>query len=259
MNFRGLLALVALAGVLAQHGVARANISYTYVTDSSTYSAAAGASVTVQIFLNENLTGSSTSLESANNGMVGAGYYVTKSSGDASAKITATSGNANNFNTTNPAAGDGFGSGESVSKQVATDGSAARLLEGVNATTGPVGVATTFGRQLLLGTVVITAGNAGTSTTYTLETYKNAPTSLGGSGVDGNTLDFSGNDYDVTGTDPTTGQQYTGANDITAITFTVTAVPEPSSILLCGLGACGLAWGAYRRYKAGRSLVARLA
>jgi hypothetical protein len=269
MTIRRLLPVLTLTLWLGVADLAKGDISYTYVTDSTSYTAAtAGSTITVSIFLNENLSGSSTSLEVANQGLSTAGFYVTTTAGNAST-ITAIAANRNSNNSAgNPGsfgnANDGFNgpdnSGVTVSSQVATDGSKARLLEATNATNGfgPVGAQTSFGSQLLLGTVSIKAGAAGSSTTFTLETYRHAPTSIGGSGTDGNTTDnglfVSGvsNDYDVSGTSTATGQSYTGADVSQFETFTVTvaAVPEPSSMLLCGLAACGGLYGVYRRRKA---------
>jgi hypothetical protein len=261
---RGLIPLLALGALLAQAVPARADISYTYVTDQTTYNAsAAGQSVTVTIYLNENLNKGSTSLEAANQGLVGAGFYVTQTGNVPSnpSIITAINANTNKNDPNNPGQpNDGFdgGSGVSVSKKVASDGSAARLLEGTNDIPGPVGAPTSFGRQLLLGTVVIKAGAVGTTTSYSLQTYKNAPLSLGGSGKNGNTVDYGvavsgvSNDYDVSGTDLATGQAYTGANSLAFETFTITvaAVPEPGSLVLMTVAASTMgAAAAWRRWR----------
>jgi hypothetical protein len=267
MTVRRVLPLLTLALWLCSAGFANAAISYTYATDNTTYSVAAvNGTVTVSIFLNENLSGGASSIEIANQGLSGAGFYVTAIAGNGSIISTINANTAANNTqplpgTTFGNVGDGFnsnGAGVTVSSTVATDGSKARLAEVANSTsgTGPVGAATAFGDQILLGTVVIKGLTAGSSTTFKLETYRNAPQSIGGSGVDGNTVDNGlfvtgvSNDYDVSGTDTATGQAFTGANDLAFQTFTVTVAPEPSSMLLCGLAVCGGAYGAYRRRKA---------
>jgi hypothetical protein len=269
MTFRKVLPLLSLALWLSSGGFARADISYSYATDVSSYNiSAVGGTVTVQIYLNENLSGGSTSLEIANNGLSGAGFYVNTIAGNG-ANISAIAGNTATNSTVfggtslgNP--GDGFntgGSAPSVStNNVGSGSSQARLSEAVTATTGtgPIGSSTSFGDHLLLGTLTIKGLTINTTTTFKLQTYRNAPQSIGGSGTDGNTVDngaFStgvSNDYDVSGTDAATSQAYTGANNSTFQTFTVTvgAVPEPSSMALCGLAACGGLYGAYRRRKA---------
>jgi hypothetical protein len=257
VTIRRLIPLFVLACCLGSADCARAGVSYTYASDQINYSAASGTTVTVFIYLNENLTGASTSIEAANSGLQSAGWYVVRTGGDSSGVITSVAANKNPNDPGNPGQpNDGFdgGGGVNVNPQVATDGSAARLRESTNDLPGPVGATTYFGTQLLLGTVTIKAGALGTSTTFTLQTYKNAPTGpFGGSGTDGNTVDYGPNDYDVSGFDSATSQSYTGANDLSSHTFTVTAVPEPGSLLFCGLTVCGGACAAYRRHKGVRA------
>jgi hypothetical protein len=102
--------------------------------------------------------------------------------------------------------------------------------------------------KVFLGTITLTAGTLGTTTTFTIQSKKTLQNDPG----DGNTLTFK-NGYDLDQNGPNngasvawTGADAVGAND----TFTVTAVPEPSSLLLCGLAVCGVALGAFRHYKA---------
>jgi hypothetical protein len=268
MTIRKVLPLLTVALWLSSAGFARAAVTYTYATDQTSYSiSAVNGTVTVSIFLNENLTSGSTSIEIPNQGLSGAGFYV-NTIGGTGANISAITANTAANNTVAGGssfgnAGDGFntgGQGVTVNSQIATDGSKARLGEVANSTagTGPIGASTSFGDQLLLGTVTIKGLTLNTTTTFKLLTYKNAPSSIGGSGVDGNTVDNGlfvtgiSNDYDVSGTDAASSQSYTGANDLAFQTFTVTvgAVPEPSSMALCGLAACGGLYGAYRRRKA---------
>src|SRR5262249_18422132 len=206
----------------------------------------------VNVYLQEILTGGSPSIIVPDGGLVGAGFYVTRTGTVPSGATTINSNGINpNTNATNPGTpNDGFGSGGALSSQVANDGSAARLLEGAAGTTqGPTGQSTPTGRLILLGTVTLTAGAAGTVTTFSLQPYKNAPTSLGGSGQNGNTLTFNFTDVDVTNNTEQGGPPpvYTGANDSVFQTFTVTVAPEPSSMLLCSLAICGGAYVAYRR------------
>jgi hypothetical protein len=235
-------------------GAANASINYTYSTDSTTYSAAsAGATVTVNIYLNENLSGASSSLIVADGGLFGAGFYVNAISGNAST-ITTISGNQNA--SAPGSASDGFTNQSNVVKGIAANSLSASLIEGAGTSqsSGPIGAALSGGRQILLGSLTITAGAAGSSTTYSLLTLKNAPSSIvpNSGGNNGNTIDFNGNDMDVSSTNPA----YTGANSTqpTGFQFTVTvqgaSVPEPSSMLLCGLAASGMGFGAWRRRKA---------
>jgi hypothetical protein len=235
---------------------ARASVTYQYVTDSTSYSAAAGANVTVNVFLQEVLTGSSTSIINFDGGLFGAGFLVSQQTGGGNSTISsaAVSWNTNNATTGAP---PGFGTGAQTSTSPATSTQIGGLvnigsgsispntsnISSVNGTTLP----NTITNAVFLGSFTVKAGS---STTFALQSYSNF------SGVDGNTLTPAGTDLDVSGTAPN-GEQYIGADSQSPVyTFTVAAVPEPSSMVLCGLGACGLAWGAYRRR---RSLAAKLA
>ncbi len=255
-----LLTLMGLAAWLGLSGVANAAISYTYTTDQTSYSAAqAGQTITVSLYLNENLTSGSQSLLVPDNGLVGFGEYTTQS-GSVPTGATTITAEAGNTNPSAPgSASDGFTSNSIYgNRTIAANGSAAAMLFATNNTTGPIGASTANGRQILLGTLTLTAGAAGTTTQFTLETYVNAPTSLGGSGSNNNTVDYGFNDLDVTNNaDNGGGATYTGANDLPFETFTVTvaAVPEPNGLVLSGLVvSCGLFGGlGFVGYRRGRA------
>jgi hypothetical protein len=254
---------------------ARADVSYQYVTDQSSYTAAAGGTVTVQIFLQETVTPNKTtssdqnqSLISVDGGLVGAGVFTKVSNGTA-ATITNV---ANNVATGAAKNSTNFDTGE---KAVSTP-TAASILEANTGAANTFGntnsnvVTTTTKYQVLLGTLTINVGAAaGATTTFTVLPYKNTPTAppFNGTGADNNTVTagtgpFQGFplDLDVTNNQALTGPPpaYKGANDATAFAFTVTAaaVPEPSSMLLCGLIACGGAFTAYRRRRAQKAAAA---
>ncbi|HET6247310.1 MAG TPA: PEP-CTERM sorting domain-containing protein [Tepidisphaeraceae bacterium] len=234
--------LAALGIVFINGAVSYGAVSYSYVTDSPTYSAnAAGQSLTVKVYLDETLTAGSTSLltEGSPNGLVGAGFYAVETGGSGAA-ISAITANANSSTATTDPGFNVAGSAPTVSSSVAGDGSAARLLESDNSFPGPTGLPTAFGRQVFLGTLNILSGPSGSTTTYTLKTYVNAPTSLGGSAQDSNTVTYEFNDLDVTNNGGSPPPAYTGADSGPFQTFAVTTTPEPSSLMLGGLAVGGL-------------------
>jgi hypothetical protein len=238
--FGACLALALLAGTT------RASISYEYVTDQSTYTGNVGDTVTVSVLLQESVSGSSSSLLKSEAGLFSGGFYAFQSSSPSNpSTITGVSQNKlfDGFNRPN------F-NGQQASMQQAENFSDSGGVGGTQS-----GNTTT----VLLGTISIKVGAS--STTYTVESFRFAPKSFGGSGVDGNTLSFGSNfDLDVTNNGTTGGATYTGAdayNDtgspFAAFTFTVTtATPEPGSLLLGAVAASGLALGAWRRWKARR-------
>jgi hypothetical protein len=86
-------------------------------------------------------------------------------------------------------------------------------------------------------------------TNYAVESYNHFTTG----GQYGNTLtETHGYDLDLPNGDPLAPVPYTGADSFNTINgnafvFTVTVVPEPSSMLLCGLGVSGGLFALYRR------------
>ena len=249
--FRSAVASLAILGCGA---ATRAADVFTYATDSTSYTAAAaGQPVTVDVYLEETLTGSSQSLLTDTSaggpvGLSGAGFYVARTGGNAGSTISLISDNGNS---SAAAINPGFNvasSGVAVSSTVAADGSAARLLESDNAYPGPTGTATATGRQVLLGSLVISSPAVGTSATYSLEPYVNAPLTLGGSGQDSNTTTYEFFDLDSTNNaDNGGGATYTGADSEPFESFTVAtaAVPEPTSMAL--LAAASTAFLGRRR------------
>jgi hypothetical protein len=124
---------------------------------------------------------------------------------------------------------------------------------GTATNTSPV-TATTI-NTVLLGTFTVTAAATPGVSTITLAgiQYQTVTAGLmwpnlvlGGGGSDLYTTDngeFGGPPPVYVGTsDPSNAYSFT---------LTTTAVPEPSSLLLCGLAACGLGFAAWRRRKGG--------
>jgi hypothetical protein len=245
--------LVLAAALWACSGLqtARAAISYQYVVlDPTTFNpvtsftaAAPGASVTANLYLQETVTGTDTSLLPSELGIFGAGVFVTKSGTAGDTTVASVAPN----NQTEP---NGF-QGPTSTGNTSTTG---RILESLStsATSGPTGSTTgghistvngTTTTDVFLGTITLTAGSVGSLTTYTVESYKNFSNS------DGNTITFNrGLDLDVTNNGTAGGATYTGADNAT-FTFTVTATPEPGGLLLGGLAASGIGLGAWRRWR----------
>jgi hypothetical protein len=247
-----LMSLVVLGGLFA--GRARASISYQYVTDATNYNAVAGTNVTANVYLEETVTGSDTSFIAAQNGLFNAGFGTQRTG-------TVPTGASTISNITPNTQTEPAGFQGPTSQFV--NATKAWQLEGTSlgdTTAGPSGTTaggsvTTVGgtttTKVFLGTITLTAGSLGTTTTFTIQSKRTLQNDPG----DGNTLTFkNGQDLDQNGTFG--AFTWTGADSISPNnTFTVTAVPEPSSLLLCGLAVCGGAYGAYRRRKAQASRV----
>jgi hypothetical protein len=241
---------------------ARADVIYQYVTDAPVYTATApGQTITANLYLQETLTGTSTSLIAPENGLDGAGLFVTPRGSLSSNGTTIASilGNTQ----PEPAGFNGFlltnastGHPSTTQAWLVENVSANDLLGGPSGTTAG-GSGSGKVTRVLLGQLLLTPGGRGTSTTFLLESFKNVPLSFGGLGTDGNTLSFtSGYDLDVTNSNPNNGPFYTGAGSFSganAFAFTVqvspqvAAVPEPSSLALFLAAASGMSGvGAWR-------------
>jgi hypothetical protein len=240
-----LLLFLLVLGCSAE-GSAQAGISYQYVTDATNYNAVAGTNVTANVYLQETVTGSDTSFIATENGLFSAGFG-TKQTGSVPTGATTIMKITPNTQT-EPNGFGGFlfqdvsstkGYQLEVTSISDTVGGPSGTTAGGSVTTGG-GTTTT---RVFLGTITLTAGSLGTTTTFTIESAKNYVN------ADGNTLTFT-NGFDLD-KDSTGSPTWTGADSIMpANTFTVTAVPEPSSLLLCSLAVCGGAFAAYRRRKA---------
>jgi hypothetical protein len=240
---------------------ARAAIVYEYVTDQQNYTVNPGQTATVKIFLQETISGNSTSLIAAENGLYGSGFFINQvgvsPTGAKSSLITAVAGNPTSTQNPVPNGFDGF-----TTPTVNTAGTQATVVEQVNFsnnTGGPSG--TTNGgsvspdktvTRVFVGTLTLAAGDASSTTTYTIQSYKYAP-----AGSSGNTLSFnSGLNLDAATGDPSSPQPFTGTDAFGAnggpapFTFGVAvAVPEPGSMGLASLAAAGMGLGAWRRWR----------
>jgi hypothetical protein len=257
---RFLLATMVLLGTV---GSAQADVTYQYVTDQSNYNAAAGASVTVYFFLQENLTNGSQSIINNDSsgpfsGLYGAGFLASKNSGSTNGDATFKAGSLA-FNTNSPSSGSppGFTTSGNNSNVPNTTTQQGGLVNIGNASAGPlatnissingVQLAGTITNAIYLGSATVIAGSAGSTTTFTLDSYKNF------TGKEGNTITSnSGFDLDVSNNSNNGGgATYNGAdNNPFTFSVTVAAVPEPSSMALCGMLVVGGAFSVYRRRKA---------
>jgi hypothetical protein len=195
---------------------------------------------TWNIYLQETLTGGASSYITAQNGLLGAGFSVKNTTGQttsAYATITAATDQTGN--------GGNFAGGTSTMTSIGAGVHSYSDLQSVSisASSGP----STNGGEILLATLTFTLSS--TQSTFTLNERN---------GSNGNTKTFMDQvslDTTQTGSnkagDGNTIPAFTGASgDPFTITIPAAAVPEPSSMVLCGLAACGGAIGAYRRRRA---------
>jgi hypothetical protein len=252
----GTLVLLTLCWAGLASG-ARADITYEYVTDQTTYTAAnPGDTVTVTLYLQETATKGSQSLIAAEGGLSGAGVAVAQS------KVSPSGASATTISAINPnnsAEPDGF-TGNGKSGATAANAFLSEFVSnGFTGSTGPSGTTkggsvTTTGSttvtDVLLGTLTLKAGDTGSTTTFTVLSLKNS-SGNSFSGHDGNTLTFTNfNDLDPNSA-KNFSPAYTGADSFvgsTAYTFqvTVAATPEPGSLVLGAVAASSLALGAWR-------------
>ena len=247
------LALTACLPVTAQ-----ASISYQYVTDQSSYTVNAGSTLTVNLYLQESLTGSSQSLIAGDGGMLGAALEMDQTSGTSGTTIT---GSHANVGSSTVWGSSSFELGGDTGTLTAT-----HAQIGVNAGTN-LGQASNVNPdatgKILIGTVTLTAGSSAGTGTYTLVQYgTQAGTPEAGNTVTSGTSAASlaaGSAYDLDYTNnnsPATGGQPSGAytgtlDDPYFFTVTVAAVPEPNGLVLSGLAGglmvVGLGYAGYRR------------
>jgi len=219
----------AALGVIALAGQAKAAISYSYVTDSPTNSiqVAPGSTTPVRLYLLETLTGGSTSLITADGGLLGGAMKITR---DAAAPAGASSLGTFQYNTVdfggpsddpNPVPPTAPGSGVQTPTLVSFRQTGP--LVGAQPQLGNAGgnAANAKAGAVFLGTLNIVAGTVGTTTTFNL-------LPIGGSAAGSGDTITSTNSYDLDVSQGTAGAlSYTGtfANP-TALSVSV--VPEPT-------------------------------
>ena len=91
----------------------QASVIYSYVAGSPTYTAPAGNTITVPIYLQETITGSSSSLINADGGLFGAGFSVNRASGSTASLTAIADAVSTNFvgGFSTPASGNGAARG----------------------------------------------------------------------------------------------------------------------------------------------------
>jgi hypothetical protein len=268
---RKLFLLAPLALLMAASG-ARASITFSYagVVQGTV---APNSAVTVNLYLKEVDTNGSSSLIAAEGGLYagavaiagpsnGGGTTIASTALNSVTEPTGFTGNNNTriynngvLTSANSPAGTNTASTTQQSNQMIIIGitnNSATVPPGPSGTT-PGGSVTTSGTTtttlVFLGSVVINVGSTANAT-YTVTPLKTAPAGLLDAGSYGNTIFPDGTDADHTND---SGFTFTGAASSTPGTFTIattTATPEPSSMLLCGLAAGGMGFGAWRRRKA---------
>lgn len=218
----------------------QASVDYRYIADQTSYAGLPGTLVTVNLYLQETVTGASTSLIFKEGGLFGAATVVTRiNTGNATIFGSSLVNNDFKIAPNTAASPNGFGPTPTIVSQAPANNSQSGLIvnadvpgngaDGPKFSSGGPGV-----RTVLLGTLNITVGTK--TTTFAVSDY--GPTNA--------TVTQLGTDLDATS--PT----HNGASDPIAGIFTfrvVNAIPEPTSIALSGFLACGMCYVGYRRRK----------
>jgi len=264
---RSILFLGLLAAVACVVPAAQASIVYQYVavdqignsglqstgTNSGTIQfSAAGGKYTLDIYLQETVTGGDTSLIVGGQGLKGAGWSFNRKTGDGLASFF---GNPSDPNNGSGPPNDFGGSGTLRTPTNITGGTGVangRMTEGYSVTqaTGVTGQDMGGGvRKILLGSVQFTYQGADSSFALTaFSTVSNGTTTLfNTSAYGGKTVGIDADNN--SGNTGYTGPTFLGAKDgtYTLLLTTGTSVPEPSSMILGGFAIFGGGLGYMRR------------
>jgi hypothetical protein len=220
------LVLTSSAFVAAQQ--ADGAVVYSYVTDASTYTPGVGqVNVDVQVYLRETVTEPSASLLSpaVENGLLGAGFAIERTNPSSSSATFGSFTRAAIFS--GPAMSDTSANRVAYSVSTAPNATQGAMLEQVGDFT-----------QVFLGTLALNVGASNTS--FSLGRLND---------LGGNTLTYENFlDLDFDSADP----EFVGATGTTS--FTVAAVPEPTTVALIGMAA--LVLGIHRPSRRATSAVA---
>jgi hypothetical protein len=229
-------ALLLTMGLMVP-SIARANVTFSYVTDSTSYSPNTS---TVNVYLQEFVPTGNVSLSQSVTGTYAIGFYAQTSGG---ATISNYSSNA--AFTTNPTTDYALGGTQYDYTASQPSGTTSGQKLGTQTS---VSGGTTY--KLLVGT--FTLANTVNGSTITLSSLSSAPPE--GPGSDSTFTLPSTGAYNLDAGGTQTGSAgtftFTGVNNAAPFVATFAAVPEPSSMILCGLAACGMGYGAWRRRKA---------
>jgi hypothetical protein len=249
---RFLFALALSVAFLLPLG-ARADVSYSYVTDQTVYNEAPGTIFTVSLYLQETLTNNSNSIIAGDGGLASAAASITRAAGENGSAFYLPGGNYQS--TTVNTAGFGTGSFRFGADSGAQTASYAQFgvttANGVGSTSSINPVPDANGR-ILIGTVQITATSG--TTLFNIGTYPSSGNTVT-AGLGPLTADQGGFGFiDLDSTNNAAGLSdpvsYTGAsafNDSFTVVVQSAGVPEPGSMILCGLFATGMVGGYIRR------------
>jgi hypothetical protein len=252
-----------LGGTVMFSSNSHASVIYNYVTDQPSYTVAQGGQATVIVYLQETLSGGSSSIINAYSGLEGAGFAATETGSTASnaSALTSVAGSiviaVKKGQPALPTYGDNFdgGSFTPASNLTAAHSGGGELI-GTGATSGPVPSATGTstdinpGSLIELGAFTITGGTAGT-TTFLLTDLKYPSSNIGSytataTDLYANANNISGGyNLDLTAAANATepgDPAFTGTTDPNNPfrTFSVTVTPEPASLGLLGIASLGL-------------------
>jgi hypothetical protein len=208
-----LLTVLATTAVALTAGPARAGYEFTF--DSSNYTVAVGQTVTVSLYLTQ--TGGTTSLSTA--GLASGGAQLNYNS----TYLNNSSITPNNTNYSSTASGSNTGFDPSNNVTRTSSGSSV-LTVAQSGTEAAVTPPSGNPNSILLGTFQFTGVSAGTSLTLTSQA-------------------FPGSDVNVLGN----GTVIDSLIQNSSAVITVTAVPEPGSLILGGLAVTGIAGTWVRR------------
>jgi hypothetical protein len=230
--------MAAIALIALTAGQAQAAVEYFYVADATNYSGVSGSTVKVDLFLREVVLSGQTIIgpSGLQMGLFSVVIGVNRAGGDSA--ISSATGNTTQF--PNLPAVD-----------VVNAGANAGFV--LNAPLGGAVVATPKGggvNEIFIGSMNVTVGTGSTTFKIVNGNFADPGTGAGTSGAA--TLTFAGG-HDLDAAAGTVGpQSYQGTGAFPDFQFTVTeleAIPEPSSIALCGVLAAGFAARVYRRRK----------